>query len=244
MQTEPFDTAARAYVEAHFWTLEALAEAAGLTPELVEALIAVGIAPGPIYRCDPTQGWWSALAGWVDGSEGAPDGQAEAWFSPWAVWGLRTARLAEREGVPDSESARRAAEAFGREFISALAMVAPARITFPGCFDAEGQVDPAAAAAAADVQWRGWLKGGYAVCLRAFTGETCVRKESLGALLKRHVADPDAWPMTAAASLEACAALAALMLPFAPWERPVGTPGRTIDALLARHALGRERPYD
>lgn len=244
MQTEPFDAAARAYVEAHFWTLEALAEATGLEPRRVLELITAGIAPGPVYRRDPQRGWWSALAGWVDGGDGAPDDGAEAWFSPGAVWGLRSARLAEREGVPDAAIARRAAEAFGRTFAAALAAFEPARIAFPDCFDAEGHVERTAAETQAEMEWSSWLRGGYAVCLGAFTGETCVRKESLGALLKRHVADPDAWPMTPAEALEACAALAALMLPFAPWERPVGTPGRTIDALLTRHALGRERPYD
>ncbi|WP_339913890.1 DUF6058 family natural product biosynthesis protein [uncultured Brevundimonas sp.] len=244
MQAEPFDTAARAYVAAHFWTPAALAEAAGVEPGRVTELAAAGIIPGPIYRRDPQRGWWSALAGWVDGGDGTPDAGAEAWVSPWAVWSLRAAQLAGREGVSDAVIARRAQESFGRDFTAALATILPARIAFPDCFDAEGRVDPAMASVAADTQWRGWLRGGYAVCLRAFTGETCVQKESLGALLKRHVSAPDDWPMSAAETLEACAALAALMLPFAPWERPVGTPGRTIDTLLARHALGRERPYD
>lgn len=243
MQDEPFDAAARAYVEAHFWTLDALAQASGVNPARVIELIAAGIAPGAVYRRDPRRGWWSALAGWVDGGDGVPDGEAEAWFSPWAVWGLRSARLAEREGLADAAIARRAADHFAREFLEALASVAPARIAFPGCFDGQGRVDPASAAATAETEWRNWLKGGYAVCLRSFTGEACVRKESLGALLKRRLADPDAWPMGAGESLEACATLASLMLPFAPWERPTGTPGRTIDTLLARHDLGRERPY-
>jgi hypothetical protein len=33
------------------------------------------------------------------------------------------------------------------------------------------------------------------------------------------------------------------MLPFAPWERPVGTPGVTIDRLLRDLSLGGELPY-
>lgn len=243
MQTEPFDRAARAYVETHFWTLPALAEAVDAPPERILELTAAGIAPGAVYARDPRRGWWSALGGWVDGDGHPPGPETEAWFSPWTAWDLRRARLAEREGRPDAGSARRAAEAFGQAFTAALADFAPARIAFADCFDAQGRVDARAAAIAAGAEWRSWLAGGYAVCLRAFTGETCVRKESLGALLKRHAADPDTWPMTAEEALESCAALAQLMLPFAPWERPAGTPGRTLDALLARQALGRERPY-
>lgn len=243
MQTEPFDQAARAYVEAHFWTLPTLAEAVGAAPSRIVELAAAGVAPGVIYARDLRRGWWSALGGWVDDDGEPPDDEAETWFSPATVWGLRQARLAGRAGRTDAAIARRAAEAFGLGFAAALTAFPPARIAFAGCFDARGRVDPAAVASTAEAEWRSWLRGGYAVCLKAFTGETCVRKESLGALLKRHVADPEAWPMPEEEVLEACAALAQLMLPFAPWERPTGTPGRTIDTLLARHALGRERPY-
>lgn len=243
MQTEPFDQAARAYVEAHFWTLPELAEAVAAPSSRVLELIAAGVAPGVIYARDPQRGWWSALAGWVGGDGDPPGDEAETWFSPWTVWALRHAQLAAREGLTDVAIARRAAEAFGQTFARALTDFAPARIAFAHCFDSQGRVDPARAATAADSEWRSWLGGGYAVCLRAFTGETCVKKESLGAQLKRHVADPEAWPMSADEALDACAGLAQLILPFAPWERPTGTPGRTIDVLLAQHALGCERPY-
>jgi hypothetical protein len=244
MQTEQFDAAARTYVEAHFWTVEALAEAAGLTPERVDELVATSVVPGRIYSRDPVSGWWSALAGWVAGGDGAPGADAEAWFSPWAVWDLRAATLGERAGLSDAAIAERAAEAFESEFVNALATGGPARIAFADCFGVDGRVDPTAAAARARTEWRGWLRGGYAVCLRSFTGETCVRKESLGAVLRQQVATTEGGAMSSAETLDACATLAALMLPFAPWERPVGTPGRTIDALLTRHDLGRERHYD
>lgn len=243
MQTEKFDRAASAYVEAHFWTLPALAEAVDAPPSRVLELTKAGVAPGAIYARDPARGWWSALGGWADGGGDAPGGEAEAWFSPATVWDLRRARLAERESRSDAEIAQHAAEDFARAFTTALEAFAPAQIAFADCFDGSGRVEAVAAAARAKTEWESWLRGGYAVCLRAFSGETCVRKEALGALLKRHVADPGAWPMPAAEALDACAALAQLILPFAPWERPTGTPGRTLDVLLARHRLGRERPY-
>lgn len=243
MQDETFDEAARAYVSTHFMTPEAMAAAAGCTRDRIAAMVAEGIAPGAIYARDPERGWWSALAGWVDGGNGSPDERAETWLSPWAVWAFRQALLAERNGEALDAVARRAARAFRTAFVAALGEVAPAALAFSGCFDAEGRVVATRAEAQAAVEWRSWLRGGYAVCLRVFTAGTCVRKEAFGALLKRHAASPEQWPMTADAAMAACAALAGLMLPFAPWERPVGTPGRTIDTLLARHELGREAPY-
>lgn len=243
MQDETFDRAARTYVEAHFATPDAMAAAAGCAPGRIAEMVAAGIAPGAVYARDPDRGWWSALAGWVDGGEGTPDDGAETWLSPWAAWAFRQARLAGRSGETLDQIARRTAEAFQNDFIVALAAVGPAPLAFPDCFDADGRVDPVSAGARAAVEWRSWLRGGYAVCLRVFTAETCVRKEAFGALLKRHAADPDLWPMAADEATAACATLAGLMLPFAPWERPVGTPGKTIDTLLARHDLGREAPY-
>jgi hypothetical protein len=38
-------------------------------------------------------------------------------------------------------------------------------------------------------------------------------------------------------------ALAGMVLPFAPWQRPTSTPGRTIDRLFEEQQLGHERPY-
>lgn len=243
MQNKTFDRAARAYVDAHFATLAAVATAAGCSTEKVLDLAVAGIAPGAVYARDPERGWWSALGGWVDGGPGAPGEEATIWLSPWAIWSFRRALLAEREGEAADAVAAGMAGGFRDAFRAALAAIDAASAAYPACFDVDGRVDPTAAAAQADVEWESWLGGGYAVCLKTFSGYTCVEKESLGALLKRHAADPGTWPMRARDALEACATLAGLMLPFAPWERPTGTPGRTIDTLLARHGLGREAPY-
>jgi hypothetical protein len=70
-----------------------------------------------------------------------------------------------------------------------------------------------------------------------------VRKESLGAMLKRRVADGGDLSGSAGELLDACAALQQHLLPFAPWERPSGTPGRTIDVIVPALGLGIEQPY-
>ncbi|GAA0314499.1 hypothetical protein GCM10009087_26140 [Sphingomonas oligophenolica] len=232
----------RRYVSDWFWDLEMLAKAVGVATAELGEMIGAGCAPGAIYAFSREHGWWSALGGHRSGHAGPPPPGAECWFAPAAVWGLRRAVLARRQGASPEAAARLNQVLFEDEFVAALAQLPEARIAYADCFDASGVVAAAAGAQAAR-EWADWIKGGYAVCLRIFTADTCVRKESLAALLKRHIADPQSCPMTAAEALAACESLAQLMLPFAPWQRPLGTPGVTIDRLLADLALGREFPF-
>jgi len=222
----------RRYMDRWFWTLDDLAEAVGVTPARIGQLIAAGCAPGPIYAWDGGQ-WWSAL-----GTDGSPPA-GEHWYSPGAAWGLRQEELASRAGMTPREAAAMLRDRFAQAFVAVLATQRHARLAFPHCF-ADDAVDPAAARAAAHDEWASWLGGGYGVCLRVFTAETCVAKEALGTYIKAAVAQPD---YDAASVLAEAEALAGLILPFAPWQRPVGTPGRTIDRLLLDQGLGDDRPY-
>lgn len=226
------DDDARRYVERWFWTLDDLAEAVGVTPARIEQLIAAKCAPGPVYARG-ADGWWSALS--ADGV--APAG--ERWFSPGAAWGLRQAELATRGGSSPAETAAMLRDGFADRFAVALGHQQYARLAFAGCFSGD-TIDPDAARVAAGREWASWIQGGYGVCLRVFTAETCVAKESLGAWLKVAVAESD---YDAAALLADAETLAGLLLPFAPWQRPTGTPGRTIDRLLREQRLGDDRPY-
>lgn len=226
------DDDAHRYVERWFWTLDDLADAVGVTPARIEQLIAAKCAPGPIYARS-ADGWWSALG--ADGA--APAG--EHWFSPGAAWGLRQAELATRGGSSPAAAADVVRDAFADRFAAALGHQRYARLAFASCFSGDA-VDLDAACAAARDEWASWIQGGYGVCLRVFTAETCVAKESLGAWLKAAVAEPD---YDAAALLADAEALAGLLLPFAPWQRAFGTPGRTIDRLLREQRLGDDRPY-
>jgi hypothetical protein len=226
------DDDARRYVERWFWTLDALAEAVGVTPARVEQLIAAECAPGPIYARG-ADGWWSALG--ADGA--APAG--EHWFSPGAAWGLRQAELATRSGSSPAKAAAILRDNFVDRFAVALRHQRYARFAFAACFSGDA-IDLDAARAAARDEWASWIQGGYGVCLRIFTAETCVAKESLGAWLKAAVVEPD---YDAAALLTEAETLAGLLLPFAPWQRPSGTPGRTIDRLLREQRLGDDRNY-
>jgi hypothetical protein len=226
------DDDTRRYIERWFWTLDDLAEAVGVTPARVEQLIAAECAPGPIYA-KGADGWWSAL-----GADAvAPAG--EQWFSPGAAWGLRQAELATRGGSSPAEAAAMLRDRFAERFVVALGHQRYARLAFASCFSGDA-IHPDAARAAAQDEWASWIQGGYGVCLRVFTAETCVAKESLGAWLKAAIGEPD---HDAADLLAEAEALAGMLLPFAPWQRPTGTPGRTVDRLLRELRLGDDRPY-
>jgi len=229
----------RRYVTDWFWPFDRLAQAVGISASDLNDLIAAECGPGAIYAFSTGYGWWSALAGHVDGHDGPPPPEAERWFAPAAAWGFRRAILARRRGASLEEAARQNAALFAEEFVGALECLPEARFGFADCFDRNGIVGSVARARAAE-EWAAWIGGGYAVCLRIFTGETCVRKESLGACLKAHIASPECHPMAADEALSMCERLAQLMLPFAPWQRPCGTPGVTIDRLMADLALGAE----
>jgi len=230
------------YVTDWFWPFDRLARAVGASAADLDDLIEAGCGPGAIYAFSSRYGWWSALAGHVDGYEGPPPPEAERWFAPAAAWGFRRAILAQRRGASLEEAARENAALFTEEFIEALQRLPEARFGFADCFGPQGLVDTIARTRAAE-EWAAWIEGGYAVCLRIFTGETCVRKESLGAWLKAHIVSPESHPMTANEVLSMCERLAQLMLPFAPWQRPHGTPGVTIDRLIADLRLGAELPF-
>ena len=130
-------------------------------------------------------------------------------------------------------------DTFADRFAVALGHQRYARLAFATCFS-DDAIAPDAARVAAWDEWASWIQGGYGVCLRVFTAESCVAKESLGASLKAALAEADYDPAALLADAEA---LAGLLLPFAPWQRASGTPGRTIDRLLRERRLGDDRPY-
>jgi len=231
------------YVTDWFWPIDRLAQAVGISVSELADLIDAGCGPGAIYAFSSRYGWWSALDGHVDGYDGPPPAEAERWFAPATAWGFCRAVLARRQGASLAEAARENQAVFVEDFVSALRRFPEARRGFADCFDRTGGIGDTVARAQAAQEWAAWIEGGYAVCLRIFTGETCVRKESLGAWLKAHIADPEGNPMTADQALSMSENLAQLMLPFAPWQRPRCTPGLTIDRLVSDLRLGAELPF-
>lgn len=229
------DIAARSYVTRYFWRLPELAAATGLTEEEVQRLIRAGCGPGPIYAwCGR---WWSALSACRGADAPAPPDQAEYYYSRSAAWDLRRASLLMRDGATLAAAAAGNRDHFVEQFADLLPAVEGAQEAFPSCWPA-GEFDPVRARTMGEEEWASWLQGAYGVCLRIFNAHTCISKEVLAARLKRRVASGA--PLNL---LDEAQTLAVLILPFAPWERPTGTPGLTIDLLLARLALGDDLPY-
>lgn len=229
------------YVRRWFICKEEFADQLGVEEAVVDELICAGAHPGIIYSFSE-KGWWSALGAALGAMPPQPPRGALHFYSPAALWWARRALLRVRRGCSIDEAAGRNRQDFVGDFVSRLAREQFADRAFPGAF-AGDRVDRAGAFQAASKQWSDWLNGSYAVCLRRFSAESCIRKESLARRIRDHFEGVETLPdedvlFTLAEQLES------YVLPFAPSERAGGTPGRTIDRMLAELALGRERPYN
>jgi hypothetical protein len=228
---------ASAYVDRWFWRFDALVDALGAPANIVSMLIEAGCAPGPIYARAAGEQWWSALAASRGFAPARPSSDARRWYSPSSAWDLRRAILNMRAGLTLVEAALANRTHFVAGFVRALPHIDGAQDAYPSCWTEKG-FDGEAAALVAEREWDAWLDGAYGVCLRVFNADTCIRKESLVIRIKQRL--PAAHPIDL---LDDARALAQMILPFAPWERPHCTPGATIDPLLERASLGRELPY-
>lgn len=237
------DGEALAYVQSWFWDIHTLARAAGLPVEETTNLINAGCAPGVIYALGADGSWWSALAASTGDAPAAPAASALRWYAPGSAWWIRKAVFCMRGGFSPGAAAISNRDGFERDFLEAIRCTQGARLAFAECFSEGGEVAPIRALDRARAEWGGWINGAYGVCLRDFTAPSCVRKESLAAMLKAHLATPSALDLSAEEALSMAQELAALMTPFAPWERQGGTPGKTIDVVLRRFGLGEDLPY-
>lgn len=231
------------YMARWFWPLDTLAEACDTDVTVVQEMIDAKCVPGIIYHYHEDSGWWSALAAYMGTAPAMPPTRGQRWYSPASLWWLRRAMIMMRGGLTAEEAARKNQDMFGSDFASLLENTPDGSMSFPQCFDSAGRIIDAEARMAAQKEWTAWIIGGYAVCLRDFSAASCIRKEAIGAVLKR-VSREDAFkdhdPLEI---LPLCQELSTLLTPFAPWERPVGTPGKTIDQALQFYGLGDDYPY-
>jgi hypothetical protein len=224
-----------AYVQRWFLTPELFHRQLGAAPDLVKRLIEAGAMPGAIYA---EQGgvWWSAL-----GATEPPSGTI--WYASAALWWGRRAMLGLGQGLSIDDAAARNRAHFIAGFVRALSDEPLAVIAFSDAFPDE-RVDADAAARRAAIEWESWIRGGYAVCLHRFSGESCVRKESLGKRIRLHMDQVPGYHLDDETLFDLVERLESMVLPFAPWQRDGGTPGRAIDRPLAQLELGVELPYE
>ncbi|MFE0752598.1 DUF6058 family natural product biosynthesis protein [Inquilinus sp. NPDC058860] len=220
------------YVRRHCLTPSALAQAAGLMEGRLRELIAARCLPGPTYVLGSSLAVRSAIR-----SEAlAP--QPEEWLGaavlPWA-------RRAAEPALPLPELARRLRQDFTTDFRRAL-LASEGRVHgWTELFDAAGAIDEPAFAKALDEIWEeNWLGGAYAVCLRRFDGFHLVTKLVERSRIRALTEDggkPALSPAEAEQVTAAMARLDAVITPFAPHERPHGTPGLWIDRIAERYGL-------
>lgn len=220
------------YVRRHCMTPSALAQAAGLTEGRLRELIAARCLPGPAYVLDPSLTARSAIR-----SE-ALTPRPEEWFGAAVLpWACRAAESA----LPLPALADRLREDFAADFRRALLASEGRAYGWAELFDAAGDIDEAAFAKALDEIWdENWLGGAYAVCLRRFDGHHLVTKlveRSRIRALTEEGTRPVLTPAEAEQVTAAMARLDAVITPFAPHERPHGTPGLWIDRIADRYGL-------
>ena len=225
----------QAYVERHFVQLPELAARAGTDGVTAGELVAAGVAPQPSYRIWPS-GAFSSPVGGAHGGE--PAGPSADWYSPAAAWWIRRAL-----GMAEAPAtiARLFADSFVADFVAQLAGLPDGHLAYPQIY-VDGALSPTAAEALARTEWADWIDGGYGVCLRHWSAADAIAK-----MLQRGriIALTDGGtretlePRDRLALLEAMERLDAVLLPFAPHQRPTGTPGLWIDRILVRYGLGR-----
>ncbi|MBW8813055.1 MAG: hypothetical protein JF588_06480 [Caulobacterales bacterium] len=232
MTAPPLELSA-AYVVRTCVPEHALAAAAGVSAATLEALQAAGVVPQPTYVLGPAS-VRSAIA-----ALGPREG-GRAYFGisvpPW----LRLAAvLAER--TPATELRAALTAWLAKDLAEALteAREDAKRFGWSRMFR-DDAVDRTAVATEAERLWPEWMGGGWAVCLRRFDGPHLVAKE-VGrrriAALTDECAKAELSPEARLEVLGAMARLDAVLLSFAPHERPNGTPGLILDATAQRYDL-------
>lgn len=229
------------YVERWFVSEAALARQIGVGLEQFRDMIAAQFAPGVVYSRSQTGEWWSALAGFTGKSSPRPQADGTHWYAPSSAYWLRRGILLVREGRSHQEAAAANRGAFIEQFLLALRNEPLARRNYPQAFAGEELVLDVATHIGSD-EWDAWLSGAYAVCLKTFTGESCVAKESLARFLREYAEGKDDG-QSATEILDVIERLSIWLMPFAPFERATGTPGLAIDRNLASLALGHEEPF-
>lgn len=223
------------YLGGRFLTMDQLASMTVLTESAVHALINAGALPLPSYTIWPNGGFASPIGGHHGP---APQGQPQHFYASAAVWPARRARLLAADAEEIAEAFR---TEFCGQFCEALAAEPLGPLGYPAAYK-DGRLDTQQAEAAANAEWADWINGGYGVCLRYWDAHHAITKTCQRGLILALTEEGQAGTLpkeTLDKLLAAMQALEAVMLPFAPHQRPHGTPGLWIDRMLARFDLGR-----
>ncbi len=219
-----------AYLQNWFCRDYALADMCGVAPEFLDELTQARAAPGVVYRMDREGHVWSALSAYLGEAQQPLVAPVAAWRTPAAAAWIRQAALLQQR--PEKTAALLQGR-FADDYQNALQAL-PAPLKSYG-----EQIGDAADA------WDAWVKGAYAVCMRAFSANAVVEKLTRR-LRARELINVGADALTLEEKqllLEDITRLSEILTPFAPFERNIGTPGTVIDRGLAMLGLGTENPF-
>lgn len=226
--------AAVAYVAAHCCAAADLAARVGVSGDRLAELTAAGMLPAPTYRVG-RRSVVSAIC-----TLGEPEPDAAAWYGMAVIdWLRRAAVLTDLTPVAGLRAAM--SDWLAEDLCAELqARAADAeRFGWAEMFR-DGACDRAAIRAYVGGEWANWMDGGWAVCLRRFDGRSLAVKEierQRIAALTRRGQRARLTPQERLALVDAMGRLAAVLMPFAPHERPHGTPGLFLDAPARRYGL-------
>ncbi|QGZ94749.1 DUF6058 family natural product biosynthesis protein [Terricaulis silvestris] len=218
----------RAYVESTCTPRELLAAASGVDEATLQGLEEAGGMPAATYTL-----FDGAIRSAIRELGEPPQQGGRAFYAPAVIAWLRRAALLDADALRTW---------FGESFEAALLAQAPdARVHgWARLFTTDGAVDRDALAAEVQSLNADWMNGGWAVCLRRWNGYHVVTKDLERARIGTITADGTRDTLSAAERLalqDAIESLDAVMLSFAPFERPHGTPGLYIDAMRERYAV-------
>lgn len=229
------DTVAlQAYLDRYFVQLDELATLGGVSHAEVMALIEARAIPQPIYTVWPN----GAFSSPIGGQHGDAQGEPANWYSLAAAWWIRRSH-----GLSPTDAAAQFEARFVADFVTRLPLEQQAPLGYAQVFST-GQFDALAAEAAGRAEWGDWIDGGYGVCLRYGDAQHAITKTCRRAAVLAMTDEGRRLQMTPTerdALLNVMEELEAVMLPFAPHQRPHGTPGLWLDAILARYGLGTTR---
>lgn len=226
------------YLNRHFIDRAKFLTSANIDDRLFTGLIDARALPGPIYKVWSSGSLWSPMLDWVGPAlDTAPDAE---WYSPAATWWARRAKVLAETGVDASAIARTLFEAFRADFVDTIAALPVAKFGYDHLFT-EGKISVERSLEMAAEEWDDWINGGYGVCLRRFDARSLVIKTSEAKRVQSITNCGRKDTLTAHEKLDlldAMERLETVMLPFAPHERPCGTPGFWIDEPLAKYGMG------
>jgi hypothetical protein len=224
---------ARAYVETTATPRAQLAAASGVSEGDLGAIEAANALPNPTYVV-----FSNAIRSPIRMLGEPPEDGGTAYYCPAVLSWLRRAALM-RPGEPGL-SDRLHAWFTGSLRKALQAQAAEARqYAWSHLFDANGAIDDGALEQEARSLHGDWMNGGWAVCLRRWNGDHVVTKDleraRISALTQDATRDLNAEERLQL--VDAIERLDSVILPFAPHERPHGTPGLFIDRMRERYGV-------